>query len=176
MILGTGPVGLCCAIVARLQGAEVLVVEPPEWRRTLAAEVGAAVQVDPAVGPIERAVQSSTDGYGAHVVIDATERRGDGLSLHTRRLAGRVLILTLSAKPIRVQPWQLTCQELTSLEARVSRADFGDLISLVSSGEAPVDRVITHHYAMQQAEAEFRAAHARGGTMVKAVVLPCLVT
>lgn len=177
VVLGAGPVGLCCLMMARLQGAEVLVVEPLEWRRALAAELGAAAHVDPLTDSVERAVQLFTDGYGAHVVIDAT---GSVKAAESAFLlvgsAGRVLILTLSVEPIRVQPWQLIRQELTVLGSRVSLADFRGLVALASSGKAPLDRLITHRYAMDQAEVGFRAAQARGKALVKAVVLPCSAT
>ncbi len=41
VVLGAGPIGLSCAMLARRAGAHVLVSEPLPWRRVRAAELGA---------------------------------------------------------------------------------------------------------------------------------------
>lgn len=171
VLLGAGPIGLCCLTMAKLKDAAVLISEPLAWRRALAAEFGADQCVAPA--DLTAAVQEFTGGYGAHVVMDATgepEMAESAFSLVGS--AGRVVILTLSAEPIRVQPWQLVRQELTVLGSRLSRADFGELVELAASGRAPIEKLVTHRYPMVAAEQAHRDAQTRVEGLVKAVVLP----
>jgi len=173
VILGAGPIGLCCLMMAKLGGAEALVSEPLSWRRALASEFGAKACVDPRTDSVAEAVRAFTAGYGAHVVIDATgevEAAESAFSLVGS--AGRVVILTLSAEPIRVRPWQLVRQELTVLGSRLTRADFGELVELAASGKAPVEKLVTHRYRMAEVERAYREAEARGEGLVKAVVRP----
>lgn len=171
VLLGAGAIGLCCLMMAKLRGAEVLLSEPLAWRRALAEELGAARCVEPASLP--EAVREFTGGYGAHVVMDATgevEAAESAFSLVGS--AGRVVLLTLSAEPIRVQPWQLVRQELTVLGSRLSRADFGELVELAATGRAPIEKLVTHRYPLAAVAQAYRDARARVDNLVKTVVLP----
>jgi 2-desacetyl-2-hydroxyethyl bacteriochlorophyllide A dehydrogenase len=172
VVLGAGPIGLCCLMMARLRGARALVSEPLSWRRELAGELGAETVVDPGRGSVVEAVGRFSGGKGANVVLDATgEVEGAGSAFSLVGSAGRVVILTLTEEPIRVRPWQLVRQELTVLGSRLSLADFGELVSLAGSGRVPVEKLVTHRYEFGEAEAAFRAAAERPAGMVKAVVV-----
>ncbi len=172
VVLGAGPIGLCCLMMARLAGAEVLVSEPLDWRRALAERLGAAASVNPAEEEVTAAVERFTDGAGANVVIDATgEVEGAESAFGLVGSAGRVVILTLADQPIRVRPWQLVRQELTVSGSRLTLTDFGDLVDLIASGRAPAAELVTHRYGFDEAPEAFRAAAERRRGMVKAVVI-----
>lgn len=171
VILGAGPIGLCCLMMARLAGAKVLASEPLEWRRALAANLGAETTLNPAERDVTTAVGEFTGGAGANVVIDATgEAEGAESAFALVGSAGRVVILTLVDEPIRVRPWQLVRQELSVVGSRLTLADFGELVELAASGRAPVSALVTHRYGFDEAPDAFRAAAERGQGMVKAVV------
>jgi len=173
VVLGAGPIGLCCLLLAKNAGASVLVSEPLAWRRDLAAALGADRVIDPAAAPLPEAVRDFTDGYGAHVAIDATgEIEGAEAAVSIAGSAARVVILTLRDEPMRLRPWQLVRQELTLLGSRLTRADFGDLIALAASGKAPIERLITHRYPLSEAETAFRTACERPPGLIKAIILP----
>jgi L-gulonate 5-dehydrogenase len=172
VVLGAGPIGLCCLMMAKLRGARVLVSEPLAWRRELAGELGAGAVVDPGRESVEEAVREFTAGTGTNVVFDATgEVEGAESAFSLVGAAGRVVILTLTEEPIRVRPWQLVRQELTVLGSRLSLADFGELVALAASGKAPIDRLVTHRYGLAEVEKAFRAAAERAAGVVKAVVV-----
>jgi L-gulonate 5-dehydrogenase len=173
VVLGAGPIGLCCLIMARLRGARVLVSEPLAWRRELAAELGADASVDSAADSVEERVRDFTDGYGAHVVIDATgELEAAESAFSLVGAAARVVILTLSPEPMRVQPWQLVRQELTVLGSRLTATSFAELVELAASGKARIGALATHRYPFEEAPRAFEAARDRPGGMVKAIVRP----
>jgi len=173
VILGAGAIGLCCLLLARNAGASVLVSEPLDWRRDLAAELGADRVIDPTVTPLSDAVRDVSDGYGAHVAIDATgEIEGAEAAVSIAGSAARIVILTLRDEPMRLHPWQLVRQELTLLGSRLTRADFGDLLALVASGKAPLERLVTHRYPLAEAPAAFRVACNRPPGLIKTIVLP----
>lgn len=172
-VLGGGPIGLCSLIMARQAGARVLLSEPLSWRRVLAEDLGAEVCVNPATYSVSEAVRDFTNGYGAHVVVEATgELSAAESALSLVGSAGRVVILTLSTEHMHVQPWQLVRQELTILGSRLSLADYSDLVGLAASGKAPLERLATHRFQMSEAERAFRAARERPEGLVKAFVLP----
>ena len=71
LVIGPGPIGLLCALMARLSGAGPLVVAglPNDaGRLAIARELGADVTVDPAM---HACIRDLGDGLGADVVIDA---------------------------------------------------------------------------------------------------------
>jgi len=172
VILGAGPIGLCCLMMARLREARVLTSEPLAWRRKLAEELGAGICVDPQNESITTAVEEFTDGAGANVVVDATgELEGAESAFALVGSAGRVVILTLANEPIQVRPWQLVRQELSVVGSRLSVADFGELVELAASGKAPIDRLVTNRYAFEQVPEAYRAVAEREEGLVKAVVV-----
>ncbi|WP_240757776.1 alcohol dehydrogenase catalytic domain-containing protein [Nakamurella flava] len=95
-VLGGGPVGQLCSLVAQACGAGVvLLVEPVEARRALAAQEGAvAVEPDRA-----RAVLDGlTDGRGADAVVDAVGGRvGLDMAFGLVRRAGTVVSVGVPA-------------------------------------------------------------------------------
>jgi len=172
VILGAGPIGLCCLMMARLRGGRVLVSEPLAWRRQLAEEMGAEACVDPSREPVLEAVNEFTDGGGANVVMDATgELEGAESAFALVGSAGRVVILTLADQPIKVRPWQLVRQELSVVGSRLSVADLGELVNLAALGKAPVDRLVTNRYPFEEAPEAFAAVARREEGVVKAVVV-----
>ncbi|MHB1711409.1 MAG: zinc-binding dehydrogenase [Acidimicrobiales bacterium] len=73
VIIGPGPIGLCATLLARLSGANPLVVAGVARdgaRLELAASLGATATFSSSPETLVREVTSLTDGYGADVVID----------------------------------------------------------------------------------------------------------
>src|SRR5262249_44279886 len=72
VVSGPGPIGLLCAVMARLAGAEPLLVAglPADAPRLeLARELGATHVVGGSSAEVAEAVAGLGDGYGAHVVV-----------------------------------------------------------------------------------------------------------
>src|SRR5204862_177242 len=71
VVLGCGPIGLFAVGVARAAGArQVVAVEPNEFRRGIAKQMGADVVIDPGVEDPVEAVRSATGGHGPEVVLE----------------------------------------------------------------------------------------------------------
>ncbi len=72
LILGAGPIGLCSLLAARLTApARVIIVEPLEYRRALAMELGADAAFHPEDPDLPAAAKRLTDGYGPRIVLEA---------------------------------------------------------------------------------------------------------
>jgi len=71
LIMGAGAIGLFAVSIVKLAGASfVIVVEPNQFKRTLAAAVGADVVLDPANDDVPARVAELTDGYGPEVILE----------------------------------------------------------------------------------------------------------
>jgi threonine 3-dehydrogenase len=70
-VIGCGPIGLFAIAIARSLGAwKVIAVEPNDYRRDMAAGMGADLSIDPSdVDPVG-AVMEATNGTGAEVVLE----------------------------------------------------------------------------------------------------------
>jgi L-iditol 2-dehydrogenase len=75
VVLGAGPIGLCCLAAVRGCGGRALVVDPVPERRSVAEAMGADATLDPGDG-IAEAVGELTDGRMAEVVIEASGATG----------------------------------------------------------------------------------------------------
>jgi L-iditol 2-dehydrogenase len=70
-VVGGGPIGLLCALVAATMGGAVTLIEPQAHRRALGREIGAQRTIDPTAGALAEQVSEATSGRGFDVVIEA---------------------------------------------------------------------------------------------------------
>jgi L-iditol 2-dehydrogenase len=70
-VIGGGPIGLLCVMVAATMGGRVTLVEPQEHRRQLGLQVGAQATLDPGAGGLAELAREATGGRGFDVVIEA---------------------------------------------------------------------------------------------------------
>ncbi len=70
VIIGAGIMGQLHALLVRLRGARVIVVEPREERRQLALKLGAHIAIDPLDEDMREAVLKLTRGEGADVIFN----------------------------------------------------------------------------------------------------------
>jgi L-iditol 2-dehydrogenase len=70
-VIGGGPIGLLCTLVAATMGAAVTLVEPQAHRRRLGLEVGARGAIDPGAGALSEQAAEATGGRGFDVVVEA---------------------------------------------------------------------------------------------------------
>jgi threonine dehydrogenase-like Zn-dependent dehydrogenase len=71
IIAGLGPIGLAAVILARLQGAFVIAIDPIAYRREKALQLGANLAIPPGAGTVE-IIRQYTDGLGARVAIECS--------------------------------------------------------------------------------------------------------
>ena len=133
--IGAGGLGLIGVQVLRaLTAAEVIVVEPREESRRLAAEVGAHHTVAADGTQVEQ-VLALTDGQGAEVVLDFVGEFGtpaDGIAM-TRR-AGSYFVVGYGGS-LEVSTLEIIAKELSIIgNAAGSYDDLADLLTLTAQG------------------------------------------
>jgi len=101
LVIGPGPIGLLCALMARLSGAGHLVVcgLPSDAHRLKVAKViGADAALD---GEVEDYVRELGDGFGVDVVIDAAGVSATlDLAMKTVRPAGQITKVGWGPQPL----------------------------------------------------------------------------
>ena len=174
VILGAGPIGMIHLQLARLAGAEkVIVSEPHAGRRTRAAALGADVIVDPATQDLLEVVRDETAGAGADVAvlcIGLPDLVNECLSMVRKR--GRVSIFAGLAG----EGWSsiaanlIHYRELTVVGASNSgRESFARAIRLLSSGAIDTRSLLTHTFGLSKAGEAIEFVATREGLKVAVV-------
>jgi alcohol dehydrogenase/L-iditol 2-dehydrogenase len=169
VVLGPGPIGILCAALARLSGAEVMVVGLERDRRRLevAAQYGCATIVGDA-GEWARA----KDGLGADVVVDAAGVSETlAIALNLVRPAGWITKVGWGKDPVGVSLDPIVMKNVT-LQGTFSHhwAIWERVIALLASGRLDVRPIIGGVWPIAQWHEAFDRMH--DAALVKSVLRP----
>lgn len=173
-IVGAGAVGLLTAQVARVAGAErVLVVDRLEPRRALALRHGA----DAAVAPEDAAAAAFelTDGIGLDVAIEAAGNAAAVLAaLGLTRRGGRTVFLGVSKQDVAVPMLELLLaeKELVASLSHTYDVDFAQAVALLNRGAIDTSGIVSHVIALEDTVAAFDRLLAAPEEHLKVVVVP----
>ncbi len=175
LIMGAGPIGTFHLQLAKLAGANpVIVSEPNSRRRELALRLGADLVLDPAEDDLETAAAEATHGIGVDRVIVCIGRMElVNQALKLARKGGNVNLFAgfpgqgwseLSANLIHYNELVVTGT------SNSRRADYEVALRLIESGRVDVSAMVTHRFPLGQIEDAFVTV--AGGDAIKVAVLP----
>jgi threonine dehydrogenase-like Zn-dependent dehydrogenase len=163
VILGGGVMGALHVMLARGQGAHVIVSEPHAGRRQDALRLGAAHAIDPTAGDFSDQVKALTDGRGADVIVVATEAiKALEQALGALYKGGRLLVYARMAPKgatIALDPNLLHDNELI-LTGTISQSpeDFQQAAEMIGRQALDLRPIISATYPLEQAQQAFEAA------------------
>lgn len=176
VIIGPGPIGLLCALMARLAGAGQLVVVgvPADAKRLqIAKELGADVILGAQPGAdVSDALKAMGDGYGADLVIDAAGVSATlKMALDIVRPAGQITKVGWGPQPLNFSLDQLV-QKAVTLQGSFSHhwTLWEKVLALLGSGRLSLDGVLNRVSPLSDWQPAFEAMHS--GELVKAVLVP----
>jgi len=162
VVIGAGPIGLLVALVARAEGARVLVSEVNPARVQFAADLGFETLDPSAVDAAERI---------AEVVFEVSGAPAAALSMtQMASVRGRIVIVAIypEAQPVRL--FDLFWKELQLRGARVYEpADYARAIELVAAGTLPLDKLISRVEPLERLPSVFEEL-AKGTSDIKVIV------
>ena len=172
VVLGPGPIGLLCALMARLAGAGTVVVAglPSDARRfEVARELGA---VPMPVAEVAAYVRGLGDGYGADVVVDAA---GVSATMQTAmeivRPAGQIAKVGWGPQPMgySLDP---VVQKAVTVHGSFSHhwAVWERVIAMMAGGQLDVRPLVSARLPLSEWQSGFEGMHA--GEFVKVVLTP----
>jgi len=171
--LGAGSIGLLLIQLARIAGASrIIVSEPDERKRHLAARFGSDVQVDPSRQDVAAEVAELT-GVGADVVIECAGRLETAqLALKLARRGGTVLQFGVVSPDqlAAVSPYDIYYRELTVRGSFVNPFTHARAIELLASKQVKVMPLVTHRFPLDEAARAFETA--QGKDAVKVLLVP----
>ncbi len=175
VIIGPGPIGLLCALMARLSGADPLVVvgTPADARRLAAARrVGATHALGADGEDVAAHVRSLGDGYGADVVLDAAGVSATlQFALEIVRPGGQVTKVGWGPQPYGASLDPLVGKGVT-LQGSFSHnwPMWEKVIAMLASGQIVLDPILNRVSSLADWRGAFDAMGS--GEIVKAVLQP----
>ena len=156
LVVGGGPIGLLVALVARAQGAEVLVLEPSQDRRALAGSLGLAC-LDPEGDDVPARIDEWSAGAGVPVAFEVSGAvAGLDAAIQSLGVRGRLVVVAIHASAPPVDLFRVFWRELTLIGARVyDRLDFEEAVRLLASGGVPAELLITSVEPLARVAAAF---------------------
>ncbi|QCQ92816.1 alcohol dehydrogenase catalytic domain-containing protein [Rhodococcus sp. SGAir0479] len=141
LVLGAGPIGVATALNLRAGGVDrILLSEPSETRRSVAAALGFDV-IDPAAIDPVAAVHERTAGVGAAAVFECA---GVAATVQTAlaavRARGTVVLLATYKEQVPLNTYALMFGEMRLMSSLAySRKEFRAVIDRMAAGAYPLD-------------------------------------
>ncbi len=150
-IIGAGTVGIVAAQMARLHGADLVVVfGRKQFKLELAKLMGADETVILGEQPLEEAIQGTTRGEGFNTVIEATGVP-EGATLALQAAAPRARVVITGVFEGEMQTIDLNTimpKELTVIGSLGGPLVFDDVIALIREGKINVKAINTHFFPL----------------------------
>jgi alcohol dehydrogenase/L-iditol 2-dehydrogenase len=175
VVLGPGPIGLLCACMAKLCGANPLIVTGlgrDAKRFESAKALGATHTINVEELDILEVVRSTGDGLGADVVIDAAgTSRTVATAIDLVRPDGRIVKVGWGPEPIGCSIDPLA-QKNATLQGSFSHtyAMWEKVIHLLNAGMIPTEVIIGLKRPIEKWREAFETMHA--GDVVKSILIP----
>jgi 2-desacetyl-2-hydroxyethyl bacteriochlorophyllide A dehydrogenase len=161
VVLGAGSIGLMMVQLARICGAgHIIVSEPDEAKRHLAARLGADVQLNPLSQDVSADVTQIT-GVGADVVIESAGRLETAeLAPKLARRGGTVLLFGVVSpdKLAKISPYEIFFRELSIRGSFVNPFTHARAIELLTSRQVELMPLVTHRFSLDDAVRALEAA------------------
>jgi 2-desacetyl-2-hydroxyethyl bacteriochlorophyllide A dehydrogenase len=171
LVVGIGPIGLGAALIARLEGAEVTVLDSNEARVAKACEDFGFAQAVVLSATAKRELADFTDGEFFDAVIDATGNAkaieaGFELVAH----GGAYVLVSVVKENITFSDPEFHKREMSLLGSRnATREDFEYVIARIENGELPTDKLHTHSCDLGELPARLPEWSASPDQVIKAI-------
>lgn len=159
-VISAGPIGLLIAIVAKMCGANnVVLSEMNEYRIDFAKALGFTA-LNPAQEGFEKKLKEESGGHGFDVVFEASGSKA-GTELMTKVAAqrGMIVVVGVPKDPYPVDTGAFLAQELRMTGVRIHpQYDFDKAVEIVNKGTIndKLEKMVTHIFDLQDIEEAIR--------------------
>jgi L-iditol 2-dehydrogenase len=176
VVIGAGPIGLGQLQLAKISGADVLIVDLVDSALDLAKELGANVVVNSEREDLVARVKEWTGGLGADICFECAggPSMPQTLPLATKvvRRGGKVVLVggfdpgetSIPLEWQRIQMSEIQIIPSASFAFHEIYPEQGMVLDLVASGKLNAKKMITHRFPIEQINEAFETADAKQET------------
>lgn len=156
-VFGVGPIGLGSVMLQAHLGRRVIAVDVSEYRLALARQIGAAEALDAAEGDVVERVRAWAGGAGADVAIEAAGRPETAKQCFAVVRPGGTVVFNGEQPALELSPsTDFIRRDITAVGSWFYHfREFDGMVALYRAGLA-VDKLISHHYPFDEADAAYR--------------------
>ncbi len=172
-VLGSGMGGFALAALARMSGAEkVIMTGTRDERLAVGIKVGADVVINAKREDVIKRVREETNGQGADVVYEAAGVPDTVIqTIKVARKTGKIGIYGIPVQPVDgFDIGEFLCKALKLISATGSPRAFPNAISVASSGKVNLRPVITHRFKFEDIQKAMETVRERKDGVIKALV------
>jgi L-gulonate 5-dehydrogenase len=151
LIMGAGPIGLCCLKIAKLKGAKCMITDLSDDRLEFAKSWGADITINAGRLNVKEEVLTLTNGEGPNVVIDAVcipRTFEDAVDLVSP--AGHVVVLGFDMITSNISQLPITKKEVTIVGSRLQTDKFPEVIKLFNERSLGIEDMVTHEFSVDE--------------------------
>lgn len=175
VIMGAGPIGQLALVAARHAGAERVVISDVYPKRLdVARQLGATEAVDVRNEDLRSVVDQLTDCEGADAVLDTSGSRQVLESApYLMRRGGAIAVIGLPEDDAVTYRMNTVADKELAIRGVFRYANtFPAGVQVVASGEYPLEKVITHRFALDAAVEAFDVVRRQREHAIKVMVTP----
>jgi len=173
LIVGAGTIGVLAGVAAKAKGAGVYIADVARGKLDYAKGFGFdGTVLNDAGDAFDKAVGEITGGDGFDVTVEAVGLPSTFQNcIDAAAFGGNVSVIGVGKQNLDFNFTAIQKKELNIMGSRNAlKQDFLDLIGLVSSGAADIDRIVTHTYKWTDAATAFREFDKNAGSMLKVLL------
>ncbi len=160
LITGLGPVGLGAVVNAKFRGARVIGVDPIQWRRQRALELGADYVFHPEQRDLRASIFDLTEGRGVDCALDCSGALSAlRLCVDATRRLGKVAVVGECSLEFSVKPSpDLIRKGLTLVGSwHYNLADYPKIISVIRHARG-IDKLVSHVFPFSNVQDAFETS------------------
>ncbi len=172
LIFGAGPIGLSILLKLTADGiSNTGVVEPLEYRLTKAGEIGARYVINPKEEDVEQQVKQQEELL-VDVVFEASGEQ-DAVTNAVKALKPGGKLVLVGIPPSAQYTFDMDLmrrKELTVINVRRQNHCVQEAIDMVVSGKADLEKMVTHHFSLEQSATAFDIVAGYKDGAIKAMI------
>ena len=167
-IIGAGPIGLMAALIAKVYGAEPILIDLVEERLEFARQLGITKTICSKTEDPQEAVKRYTDGRMAELVMECSGANAAvRMSLDLVSNAGRITLTGWPKKETSLPTDLITKKEIDIRGARTSAGEFEEAIELIEKNLVDVRQILTKVIRIDEAPEIIRDIEKNPGNYMK---------
>jgi 2-desacetyl-2-hydroxyethyl bacteriochlorophyllide A dehydrogenase len=177
LIIGAGAIGICILQLVKLQNPnvkKVIVSDLSDARLETALALGADAVINPKNENFMEKINSLTDGHMIDTSIEAVGvQTTANQSIQCLKIAGTTVWVGMSQKEMTINMQDIVCSARNVIGSfNYTHKEFGEVVSLVTSGRMATDKLITKVVSLEEAPKAFEDLHQYPDQYLKIIIDP----